>query len=174
MHVPFAISVQNPKQQGKSQFLSNGPSKLCIAMDINKTNCNKLDLGELQNDMLWIEDDPEFEGEEMRVVETSRIGIERVDPEWAKKPLRFYILGNASVSKRDRLVESSLTKDDVWLKQPLRIFLFLFEMNVAESHQRNGNLQPIYKHKQPKLQTEVYNFLENTCPKSEWKENDVL
>lgn len=95
--------VKNDKQKDNPHFLCNGPSKLCIAMNVRKDNCNKLDL--CDNEMLWIEDDPEFNLEEYKVVKTARIGIDRVDPEWALKPLRFYLLGHPCVSKRNKQTE---------------------------------------------------------------------
>lgn len=52
---------------------------------------------------MWIEDD--FQEQNIQIVTTSRIGIDSAGEEWASKPLRFYILGNANVSKRDKIVE---------------------------------------------------------------------
>ncbi|XP_066249899.1 DNA-3-methyladenine glycosylase-like [Euwallacea similis] len=101
-------NIRNEKQKENPHCLCNGPSKLCIAMDISKDNCNKLDLSDQENDMLWIEDDPNFKLEEFSVVETSRIGIDKVESEWAKMPLRFYIYGSGSISKRDRKAEKLL------------------------------------------------------------------
>jgi DNA-3-methyladenine glycosylase len=49
---------------------------------------------------MWIEEG-ESEGEVQRVVTSHRIGIDSVGTEWASKPLRFYLLGNSSVSRRD-------------------------------------------------------------------------
>lgn len=99
-------NIKNDKQKDNPHFLCNGPSKLCIAMDVRKDNCNKLDL--CDNEMLWIEDDPEFNLEEYKVVKTARVGIDRVDPEWALKPLRFYLLGHPCVSKRNKQAEKEL------------------------------------------------------------------
>lgn len=82
--------------------MCNGPSKLCISFNITKNLCNKLDL--CNNEELWIEDDSC--SEDIQIVTSSRIGIESAGEEWANKPLRFYILGNSSVSKRDKIVES--------------------------------------------------------------------
>lgn len=70
-------------------------------MDITKENCNKLDLTECEE--LWIED-PEGH-EDINIVASSRIGIASAGDEWANKPLRFYILGNKHVSKKDRKAE---------------------------------------------------------------------
>lgn len=67
-----------------------------------------MDLTDSDNDMLWMEDDPEFDRDDVSVVASARIGIDRVDPEWSKKPLRFYVFGNTSVSKRDKRAEKEL------------------------------------------------------------------
>lgn len=84
--------------------LCNGPSKLCISLNITKDNCNKLDLS--QNDLLWLEFDPEFK-DNIQIVRTSRIGIKSAGVDWASKPLRFYIFKNLYVSKRDKQAEGS-------------------------------------------------------------------
>lgn len=94
--------------KGESHDLCNGPSKLCISMDIKKDNSNKLDLTDKDNDQMWVEDDPKFDTNINCIVETSRIGVARAGHEWASKPLRFYILGNSSVSKRDKKAEKEL------------------------------------------------------------------
>lgn len=82
--------------------LCNGPSKLCISMDIHKDNCNKLNL--CDNDLLWLESSPNF-NETLNIVTAKRIGIDSAGEEWANKPLRFYIFGNPHVSKRNRTAE---------------------------------------------------------------------
>ncbi|CAH1281818.1 unnamed protein product [Diabrotica balteata] len=87
----------------KPAKLCDGPSKLCIAMDITKEYINKLDLTDLKNNNLWLEDDSEFE-QDFTVVHSARIGIKRAE-EWNTKPLRFYILNNDSVSKCDKAAE---------------------------------------------------------------------
>ncbi|XP_060534802.1 DNA-3-methyladenine glycosylase-like [Cylas formicarius] len=97
-------------RQLKVDELCNGPSKLCISLNITKIECNKLDL--TQSDTLWLEHDPEFSARNIQVVKTSRIGIASAGEEWSKKPLRFYILGNPSVSKRDKNLETKLNSVD--------------------------------------------------------------
>lgn len=92
------------KKKLKVNELCNGPSKLCKSLNITKILCNKLDL--CNNDELWIEND-DYD-EEINIVTSSRIGIESAGEEWANKPLRFYILGNSSVSKKDKTVESMI------------------------------------------------------------------
>lgn len=60
------------------------------------------------SDEMWIEDDQWDKS--FDVVKTSRIGIDSVGVEWAKKPLRFYIMDSSSVSKRDKVAENSLSR----------------------------------------------------------------
>ena len=69
-----------------------GPGLLCKAMMIDK-QCNEHDL---LSDNLFIAD----AGDELsaKIIETPRIGVHYAK-EWANKPLRFYIQGNAFVSK---------------------------------------------------------------------------
>lgn len=95
----------------KPSQLCNGPSKLCIAMDIVKSNCNKLDITDPNNEILWLEDDPGFNEEAMKIVSCPRIGINYAG-EWISKPLRYYILNNEHVSKRDKMVEKELDVND--------------------------------------------------------------
>lgn len=90
----------------KDTEICNGPAKLCMAMNMNKTNCNKLNMCE--SGELYVEIDPEYDGSDNTVVKTSRIGIDSVGEEWAKKPLRFYILNNPYVSKKDKKAEKGL------------------------------------------------------------------
>lgn len=77
-----------------------------MSLDIRKENCNKIDLTD--SDKLWVETDPNFK-EIITVVKTSRIGIESAGEEWAKKPLRYYILGCPYVSKRDKQAETGIS-----------------------------------------------------------------
>lgn len=72
-------------------------------MNITKQNANKLDLTDVLNDQLWIEDGLSIN--EASIVNTSRIGIGPSAEEWVIKPLRYYILTNKSVSKRDKYAE---------------------------------------------------------------------
>ncbi|KAK7791150.1 hypothetical protein R5R35_008582 [Gryllus longicercus] len=85
----------------KPHELCNGPGKLCISLCIDEKSCNMQDLSSWGG--MWIESDSE--GEQICSggwVTSTRIGIDSAGPEWALKPLRFYIFGNNSVSKRDR------------------------------------------------------------------------
>ncbi|NMB07971.1 MAG: DNA-3-methyladenine glycosylase [Tissierellia bacterium] len=71
--------------------LTNGPGKLCIALNIDK-NLNEEDLC---GDRLYLE---KGNDEEIQIVETTRIGIDYAEEakDW---PCRFYIKGNVNVSK---------------------------------------------------------------------------
>jgi 3-methyladenine DNA glycosylase Mpg len=54
---------------------------------------------------MWIEEDESFVP--CDVVISHRIGIDSVGTKWASKPLRFYLLGNSSVSRRDEAKEET-------------------------------------------------------------------
>ncbi|XP_030236282.1 DNA-3-methyladenine glycosylase isoform X1 [Gadus morhua] len=98
----------------KEKELCNGPAKLCQALDIPRL----FDRRDLARDPdVWLEtesDDPGFKGTKTAeagdrgavvvVVAASRVGIES-HGEWAKKPWRFYLLGNHCVSVVDRAAE---------------------------------------------------------------------
>ncbi|GAB6021074.1 hypothetical protein CHUAL_003708 [Chamberlinius hualienensis] len=87
----------------KQQQYCNGPSKLCQALQIDKT-LNKQDMS--TSELLWIEkveDTPASEG--LEIIESSRIGITSRAGEWMMKPLRFYIKGNDNISIRDKKAE---------------------------------------------------------------------
>ncbi|XP_048757975.2 uncharacterized protein LOC125668186 isoform X2 [Ostrea edulis] len=91
----------------KEKDLCNGPSKLCQALKISKDKFNKVDL--TKSDEIWLE-----EGEDVpktKIVTSARINIDYAE-EWAKKPLRFYVLGNKSISKRDKPAEASRPEAD--------------------------------------------------------------
>ena len=82
--------------------LGNGPSKLTQAMCIDKITFNKDHVDTCEK--LWLEDGDEDISEE-DIVTSYRIGIDSAGEKWAKAPLRFYLLGNKSVSKRDKVAE---------------------------------------------------------------------
>jgi DNA-3-methyladenine glycosylase len=88
----------------KAQELCNGPAKLCISFSITKSSCNEQDLSAW--DGMWIQEDESFVPGD--VVTSHRIGVDSVGSEWASKPLRFYLLGNPSISRRDRAREKEL------------------------------------------------------------------
>lgn len=76
----------------KTRELCNGPAKLCEALGIDKSS-DKLDL--VSSPTLWVEGGSEVK----EITLARRVGVEYAE-EWADKPLRFYISGNACVSKK--------------------------------------------------------------------------
>lgn len=83
----------NELTKAQIKNLTSGPSKLCIAMNINKEN-NKQDLCTRE---LYIEEP--VEKEKIEIMETKRIGIDYAEE--AKEFLwRFYIIDNAWVSAK--------------------------------------------------------------------------
>lgn len=89
-------------KQLKDKELCNGPSKLCQALNIPRC----FDRRDLASDPeVWLERDSGTGPEDVsNIVSASRIGIES-HGEWAKKPLRFYILGHPCVSVRNKEAE---------------------------------------------------------------------
>jgi len=71
--------------------LTNGPSKLCMAMNISKLQNNM----DLTAPPLYIKDAPSILKED--IVETTRIGVDYAGV-WKNKSWRFYIKGNSFVS----------------------------------------------------------------------------
>lgn len=78
-------------RKGRVANLTNGPSKLCMALGISKSQ-NKTDL---TSPPLYIKDAPPVLQED--IVETTRIGVD-YSGEWKNKCWRFYIRGNRFVS----------------------------------------------------------------------------
>lgn len=73
--------------------LTNGPGKLCLALDIDRG----LDRADLLGNKVWLE-----EGEKIprsRILSGPRIGIDYAE-EWVNKPWRFWIRDNSFVSRR--------------------------------------------------------------------------
>lgn len=100
---PTANSKSRSIRTFKDHELSNGPSKFCMAFGLNREH-NKHSICSWKG--LWIEDNDETE--DITIVECPRIGIDSAGPEWAMKPLRYYILGDKSVSKIDKKAEAGL------------------------------------------------------------------
>lgn len=88
----------------KPHELCNGPSKLCMAFRLSKEH-SKHSLCTWK--ALWVENNPS-DINDLKIVRSTRIGIESYGSEWANKPLRYYIHGNKSVSKRDKKAEDKI------------------------------------------------------------------
>ena len=79
--------------EAKKKSITNGPSKLCMAFSIDKSE-NYMKLYEKGD--FYIEDG---ELEKFEIVETTRIGIDYAE-EAIDFPWRFYIKGNKYISKK--------------------------------------------------------------------------
>jgi len=79
--------------EGKAANLTNGPSKLCMAMGISRLQ-NKSDL---TAPPLYINDAPHISHSDIE--KTPRIGIDYAG-EWKNRPWRFYIRGNHFISAK--------------------------------------------------------------------------
>ena len=92
--MPF---LQRRRPVGKERELTNGPAKLCEAMDIDR-QLNGADLCNSRSSLMIAEnaDLRAFRKERGPVVVTVRVGITRA----AELPLRFYLDGSSFVSKR--------------------------------------------------------------------------
>lgn len=86
------MAKRRKQADGTLKNLTNGPGRLCMAMDITKAQ-NKLDV---TAPPFYIKD-AEPVAESM-IVESTRIGVDYAK-EWKDKPWRFYIKNNPYVSK---------------------------------------------------------------------------
>lgn len=86
----FGVDYDNLTKRQKRN-LTNGPGKLSIAFNIDKS----LDGMDLCGDSLYLE---HGDGREFNIVQTKRIGIDYAE-EARDFPYRFYIQGNPYVSK---------------------------------------------------------------------------
>ncbi|KAG7209764.1 hypothetical protein KM043_011387 [Ampulex compressa] len=93
----------NVVKEFKVHELCNGPSKLCMAYQLHKSH-SKYSMCTWKG--LWVEND--FMEADIKIVKCARIGIDSYGPEWANKPLRYYIYENKSVSKRNKKAEALL------------------------------------------------------------------
>jgi DNA-3-methyladenine glycosylase len=85
------IMAKRRGQQMKVDNLTNGPSKLCMAMGISKAQ-NKVDV---TTSPLYIEDASLIPP--IDIVETTRVGVD-YSGDWKHNPWRFYIRNNRFVS----------------------------------------------------------------------------
>jgi DNA-3-methyladenine glycosylase len=84
--------MRKRRQRHPDHNLTNGPGKLCIAMNIDR----KLDAADLLGNRVWLE-----EGVTVRrssIAAGPRIGIDYAE-EWKDKPWRFWIKDNPYVSR---------------------------------------------------------------------------
>ena len=87
------IELMRKRRSGQPDHnLTNGPGKLCIALDIDR----RLDGDDLLGNKVWLEENEKVP--RSRIVSGPRIGIDYA-AEWKDKPWRFWIKGNPYVSK---------------------------------------------------------------------------
>lgn len=84
----------------KDKEMTNGPSKLCQALQISKQVFNQIDL--TSSDLMWLEKGDDVDSDE--IICCPRINIGYAD-DWKEKPLRFYLFGNYCVSVKDKIAE---------------------------------------------------------------------
>ncbi len=102
----------------KEKDLGSGPSKLTQALAVNKATFNQKDI--TTSDSLWLE--PGFDVAPEEIVASARVGVDYAE-EWAKKPLRFYVLGNKSVSVRDKEAEKSVGQGEKVCEENSQVYL---------------------------------------------------
>lgn len=95
----------------KLHELTNGPSKLCMAFDIHRENCDKIDLA--TSDEMWLEEGDDCK-ENVEIVAAKRIGIDRAPVQARDKLWRFYFDENMFVStvKPSQFKKASETVDE--------------------------------------------------------------
>jgi DNA-3-methyladenine glycosylase len=85
--------MRERRHQHPDHYLTNGPGKLCIALNIDRA----LNGADLLGDRVWLE---EFQPiPPRRIAKGPRIGIDYAQ-EWIDKPWRFWIRDNSYVSRR--------------------------------------------------------------------------
>jgi len=85
--------MRKRRHQQPEHNLTNGPGKLCIALDIDR----RLDGLDLLSNRVWLEDAQRIP--RSRIMSGPRIGIDYA-AEWKDKPWRFWIRDNPYVSKQ--------------------------------------------------------------------------
>ena len=81
------------RHQHPDHNLTNGPGKLCIALNIDRA----LDGADLLGDRVWLEEYQSISPR--RIARGPRIGIDYAQ-EWIDKPWRFWIRDNSYVSRK--------------------------------------------------------------------------
>ncbi|CAG5118854.1 unnamed protein product, partial [Candidula unifasciata] len=90
----------NSTKKQKDKEMTNGPSKLCQALQISKSMFNQIDLS--SSDLMWLEKGDDVDNDS--IISCPRINIGYAE-EWKEKPLRFYLIGNECVSVKDKAAE---------------------------------------------------------------------
>jgi DNA-3-methyladenine glycosylase len=88
------VELMRKRRPGQPDYnLTNGPGKLCIAMNIDRG----LDGADLTGSNVWIEEAKKLPPRQ--IASGPRIGIDYAE-EWVDKPWRFWIKDNIYVSRR--------------------------------------------------------------------------
>jgi DNA-3-methyladenine glycosylase len=88
------IELMRERRLGRSdRNLTNGPGKLCIALGIDR----RLDAVDLLGNQVWLEDSAQIP--RSQIASGPRIGIDYA-ADWKDKPWRFWLKGNAYVSRQ--------------------------------------------------------------------------
>jgi DNA-3-methyladenine glycosylase len=88
------IELMRERRRGHPDHnLTNGPGKLCIALNIDRA----LDGADLLGDRVWLEEHQTLSLR--RIARGPRIGIDYAE-EWIDKPWRFWIRDNSYVSRK--------------------------------------------------------------------------
>jgi DNA-3-methyladenine glycosylase len=85
---------RRPSAKGRIAALANGPSRMCLAMDITK----KQNGADLTIPPFYICDDG-VKVPETEIAQSTRIGVDYAD-EWKHKPWRFYLKDSPFVSRK--------------------------------------------------------------------------
>lgn len=98
----WGIDTMIKNRNGKDGvLLTNGPAKMMQAFGIHSRHW---DLHFLSDSPFIIDLDDKNKKIPREIIAAPRVGINQSDPEWAEKPLRYYVAGNPFVSdikKRD-------------------------------------------------------------------------
>ncbi len=87
------IELMRKRRHGQPDSnLTNGPGKLCIALDIDR----RLDGADLLGERVWLEDAGNVP--RSRIISGPRVGIDYAEG-WVDKPWRFWIKDNPFVSR---------------------------------------------------------------------------
>jgi DNA-3-methyladenine glycosylase len=88
------IELMRKRRYGRPDHnLTNGPGKLCLALGIDR----QLDAADLLDNKVWLEDAVTIP--RRQIASGPRVGIDYAE-EWRDKPWRFWVKGNAFVSRR--------------------------------------------------------------------------
>ena len=85
--------IRKRRHSQPDHHLTNGPGKLCIALDIDR----RLDGDDLLGNKVWLEEDAKVP--RSRILSGPRVGIDYA-AEWKDKPWRYWIKDNPFVSRR--------------------------------------------------------------------------